>query len=155
MQPVDPIELWESPPFEPEERDGKLYARGATDDKGCLFEAIKGVEALRDLKGAPPVNVKFLLEGEEEIGSPNLGAFLEENRELLKCDVVLGADGSMLSPDQGCLTIASRGLAACQIDVYGPNKTSTRAATVVRLPTRFTSWPRSWPASTPPTGGWR
>ncbi|MBO2519610.1 dipeptidase [Limnochorda pilosa] len=122
VQPVDPIELWESPPFEPEERDGKLYARGATDDKGCLFEAIKGVEALRDLKGAPPVNVKFLLEGEEEIGSPNLGAFLEENRELLKCDVVLGADGSMLSPDQGCLTIASRGLAACQIDVYGPNQ---------------------------------
>lgn len=122
VQPVDPLELWESPPFEPEERDGKLFARGATDDKGCLMEAVWGVRALRDLKGQPPVNVKFLLEGEEEIGSPNLAQFLRENQELLRCDVVLGADGSMLSPDQGCLTIASRGLCACQIDVYGPNQ---------------------------------
>lgn len=122
VQPVDPVDLWTSPPFEPQEREGKLYARGASDDKGCLFQAIKGVEALRELRGGPPVNVKFLVEGEEEIGSPNLAAFMREHRELLRCDVALSADGEMLSPDQGCLTIASRGLAACQIDVYGPSR---------------------------------
>ncbi|WP_231699412.1 dipeptidase [Limnochorda pilosa] len=122
VQPVDPVELWTSPPFEPQEREGRLYARGATDDKGCLFEAIKGVEALGRLRGAPPVNVTFLVEGEEEIGSPNLAAFMREHQDLLRCDLALSADGEMLSPDQGCLTIASRGLAACQIDVYGANR---------------------------------
>ncbi|HEX6988225.1 MAG TPA: M20/M25/M40 family metallo-hydrolase, partial [Bacillota bacterium] len=84
VQPVDPVELWETPPFEAAERDGRLYARGANDDKGALWMPVKAVEALRALDGAPPVNLKFVFEGEEEVGSPNLPGFFQQHADLLK-----------------------------------------------------------------------
>ncbi len=123
VQPPDPLELWESPPFEPTVRDGKIYARGASDDKGDLFMPIKALEALAKTRpdGQPPVNVKFTIEGEEEIGSPNLPAFIRDNAELLACDVVLCADGGMWGPDAPSITTASKGVAACQVNVRTAN----------------------------------
>lgn len=95
VQPVDPLNLWESPPFEPQVRDNKLYARGASDDKGQVFMHIKAAEALLKLNGELPVNIKFIIEGEEEIGSPNLPKYVEENQELLKADVIVISDTGM------------------------------------------------------------
>lgn len=100
VQPVDPVELWESDPFEPEVRDGKIYARGATDNKGQLFAHILGVEELlRQNGGHLPVNVIFLLEGEEEVGSGSLSQFIKEHREELACDVIVVSDTGMAAPD--------------------------------------------------------
>ena len=120
VQPVDPEHLWENPPFEPVIKDGRIYARGAADDKGCLFLALKAVEALAALDAQPPVNLKFMLEGEEEIGSPNLPGFLERERERLRADAVLCADGGFYLPQKPDITIGSRGICAMQIDVQGP-----------------------------------
>ena len=92
VQPVDPIELWDSPPFEPVIKDGKIYARGATDDKGQMYMHIKSVEAYFKTLGSLPLNVKFLIEGEEEVGSESLEIFINNNTELLKCDSVLVSD---------------------------------------------------------------
>jgi len=92
VQPVDPLELWTTPPFDPTVRDGRVYARGASDDKGNMLIPILAVEALLRAEGALPVNVKFFLEGQEEIGSPQLPLFIEENRDLLSCDLVVSAD---------------------------------------------------------------
>ena len=118
VQPEEPVDLWETPAFEPAIREGKLYARGSSDMKGNLLTAIQGVETIATaLGGAPPVNVKFLFEGEEEIGSPNLAPLLEAKRELLAADVVLSVDGGMEGPDTPSLTVSSKGLAACQIDL--------------------------------------
>ena len=117
VQPPDPLDLWESPPFEPTVRDGKLYARGASDDKGNLFMPIKALEALTHTQGGPPINLKFTIEGEEEIGSPNLPAFVREQAELLACDFVISADGGQWAPDQPSITTATKGLAGCQINV--------------------------------------
>lgn len=119
VQPVDPEHLWETPPFEPTVRDGRLYARGASDDKGCAFIPVKAVEAIATLDGKPPVNLKFLLEGEEEIGSPNLAPLLKRKAERLKCDAVLCADGGFYRVQQPDITIGSRGICALQIDVIG------------------------------------
>jgi acetylornithine deacetylase/succinyl-diaminopimelate desuccinylase-like protein len=119
VQPVDPVALWESPPFEPALRDGCLFARGATDDKGSLYTPIAALEAVRELAGTPPVNLKFLLEGEEEIGSPNLAPFLAEHASLLQSDLAISADGSMLDADTPSLTIGSRGITAVQVDARG------------------------------------
>ena len=98
VQPPEPLELWTTPPFEPTVRDGVLYARGASDDKGQIFAHLKGVEALMTETGTLPVNVKFLIEGEEEIGSPNLMPFIASHKDLLRCDVVLISDGAMAAP---------------------------------------------------------
>ncbi len=117
VQPPDPLDLWESPPFEPTVRDGRIYARGAADDKAGLFLTTAAVEAMASTAGAPPVNVIFCFEGEEEVGSPNLSAFVQAERERLACDVFLSADGSMWSPDQTVLTLSTKGLAGCQIDL--------------------------------------
>ncbi|HUY99711.1 MAG TPA: dipeptidase [Thermomicrobiaceae bacterium] len=117
VQPPDPLDLWLTPPFEPTERDGKLYARGASDDKGNLFVALKGLEAVVATQGRPPVNLKFFFEGEEEVGSPSLPVFVHAERERLACDFIISADGSMFAPDRPSLTLASKGLAACQINV--------------------------------------
>lgn len=120
VQPVDPLDLWTTPPFAPAVRGGRIYARGASDDKGNILMPIKAVEAYKDLQGQPPLNIKFLIEGEEEIGSPHLAAFMEQHRELLAADLAICADGSMWDHDTPSLVTGSRGLAALQIDVVGP-----------------------------------
>jgi acetylornithine deacetylase/succinyl-diaminopimelate desuccinylase-like protein len=120
VQPVDPVHLWDSPPFEAEIRDEKLYARGASDDKGQAFMHIKALQAILETTGSLPINVKFLIEGEEEIGSPNLPLFVEENKELLSADVIVISDTSMMERGKPTIVYGLRGLCGVQIDVKGP-----------------------------------
>ncbi len=120
VQPVDPIDLWETGPFEPSVRDGRLYARGSADDKGQMFIHFKSAEALMKTKGTLPVNLKFLIEGEEEIGSPNLERFIESHRDILGADVVLISDTTMFAKDVPSICYGLRGLSYLQIDVQGP-----------------------------------
>lgn len=120
VQPVDPLHLWTSGPFEPEERDGKLYARGASDDKGQVFMHVKAVEALIQQTGSLPVNVKFVIEGEEEIGSPSLEKYIRNNEEKLAADVIVISDTGMQGPGQPAVCYGLRGLCGIQIDVKGP-----------------------------------
>jgi acetylornithine deacetylase/succinyl-diaminopimelate desuccinylase-like protein len=122
VQPVDPLNLWTNPPFEPTIRDGKVFARGATDDKGQVFLHIKAVEAMLAVDGSLPVNLKLLIEGEEEIGSPNLAPFVEQHREKLACDAVVVSDTSMFAPGEPSIVYGLRGLAYLQIDIQGPNR---------------------------------
>src|SRR3954470_11745493 len=110
VQPADPLELWHSPPFEPTIRDGRLYARGASDDKGQFYMHIKAVEALGELRGKLPVNVKFLIEGEEEIGGASISAFVPGNKERLKADVALVSDTALYADGVPTLCIGLRGL---------------------------------------------
>lgn len=117
VQPPDPLDLWKTGPFQPEIRDGRIYARGASDDKGNIFAAMLGVEALHATAGKPPINVKFFIEGEEEVGSHSLPKFVHDNRERFACDFVICADGGMYGEDQPSLTLSSKGLAGCQIDL--------------------------------------
>jgi acetylornithine deacetylase/succinyl-diaminopimelate desuccinylase-like protein len=117
-QPADPLELWDSPPFEPVIKDGRAYARGASDDKGGMLPTILALEALLQ-EGALPVNVKVLYEGQEEIGSPQLPKWIHEHRDLLACDVVLSSDGAQWSESEPALYVGFKGLAAVQIDVRG------------------------------------
>ncbi|MFN8007568.1 MAG: dipeptidase [Terriglobia bacterium] len=119
VQPVDPLELWISPPFEPTIRNGELYARGAVDDKGQVQMNLKGVEAHFKVTGTLPVNVKFLIEGEEEVGSGNLDNFIAEHRELLKADVVLISDSPMFDRGIPSICYGLRGLAYMQVDLKG------------------------------------
>ncbi len=119
-QPVDPLNLWDNPPFEPLIKEGRIYARGASDDKGNAFIPIIVVEAMLKTEGALPANLKFLFEGQEEIGSPQLPGFIAQNRDLLSCDLVLSADGGQWEEDQPALTLGTRGLVALYIDVEGP-----------------------------------
>lgn len=121
VMPVDPIDLWESKPFEPEIRDGKIYARGADDDKGQAFMHAKAFEYMVKTDQLP-VNVKFMIEGEEEIGSPNLGKFCEKHKDLLKADVILVSDTSLLGENTPSITTGLRGLAYMEVEVTGPNK---------------------------------
>lgn len=121
VMPVDPIDLWKSPPFEPEIRDGKIWARGADDDKGQGFMHAKAFEIMVKT-GNLPCNVKFMIEGEEEIGSPNLGKWCSENKELLKADIILVSDTGMIAPDIPSITIGLRGLSYWQVEVTGPNR---------------------------------
>lgn len=121
VMPVDPIELWTTPPFEPEIRDGKIWARGANDDKGQSFMHAKAFEMMVRTNTLP-CNVKFMIEGEEEIGSPNLGKWCEQHKEMLKADVILVSDTSMIAPDSPSVTTGLRGLAYWQVEVTGPNK---------------------------------
>ena len=119
VQPVDPVALWRTPPFEPAVRDGRLVARGASDDKGSLFIPIAALDAIRDLAGGPPLNLKFVFEGEEETGSPNLAPFLHEHRELLAADVTVSADGGQWDVDTPSLALGNRGIAGVEIDLRG------------------------------------
>ncbi|MEM1296544.1 MAG: dipeptidase, partial [Verrucomicrobiota bacterium] len=121
VQPVDPVELWDSPPFEPTVRDGVIFARGSTDNKGQNLAHILGVEASIAEDGDAPVNLIFLIEGEEEIGSPNLDPFLEAHRDLLKCDVVAVSDTGMVAPGVPTLTYGLRGIACLEFKLTGPN----------------------------------
>ncbi|MBM4178811.1 MAG: dipeptidase [Ignavibacteria bacterium] len=122
VQPTDPLNLWTNPPFEPVVRDGKIYARGATDDKGQVFLHVKAIEAIYKTHGKLPINIKLLIEGEEEIGSPNLAPFVRENAELLKCNAVLVSDTSMFAPGEPSIVYGLRGLAYMEINVQGPNR---------------------------------
>lgn len=121
VMPAEPLELWRSAPFEPEVHDGRIWARGADDDKGQSFIQVKAFEYLVK-KGLLTHNVKFIFEGEEEIGSPSLEAFCQEHRELLKADIILVSDTSMLGADLPSLTTGLRGLAYWEIEVTGPNR---------------------------------
>jgi acetylornithine deacetylase/succinyl-diaminopimelate desuccinylase-like protein len=120
VQPPEPLDEWKSPPFEPDVRDGKLFGRGAVDDKGQLFLYLKAVEAHIAVRGALPVNLVFLIEGEEEVGSPHLEGFLVENRERLACEAVLISDTGMFAPGLPSITTGLRGLAYLEIRVQGP-----------------------------------
>lgn len=120
VMPVDPLELWESPPFKPEVRDGRIYARGADDDKGQAFMQAKAFE-LMVKTNTLPCNIKFMIEGEEEIGSPSLESFCMENREMLKSDIILVSDTGMISMDCPSVTVGLRGLAYMQVELTGPN----------------------------------
>ncbi|WP_408008776.1 dipeptidase [Pseudalkalibacillus sp. A8] len=121
VQPADPIELWESPPFEPEVREDKLYARGATDDKGQLFIHVKALETLINEDGELPVNVKLCIEGEEEQASPNLPPFIQENPEKLSCDAVLISDTSFIEKGQPAICTSLRGALAMELSLKSAN----------------------------------
>jgi acetylornithine deacetylase/succinyl-diaminopimelate desuccinylase-like protein len=122
VQPPDPFEKWQSPPFTPDLRDGRLYARGVSDDKGPMLIPIKVAQAFFAVAGALPINIKCMFEGEEEIGSPSLDGFIEQNKTLLAADFVLSADGAMWRVDLSSLTVASRGLAGLEITLTGASK---------------------------------
>ena len=121
VQPADPYELWETPPFEPIIRNEKVYARGAADDKGQMYMHVKALETLLQ-NNALPCNVKFMIEGEEEIGSKNLEIFVKANREKLKADVILISDTGMISNENPSITTGLRGLSYVEVEVTGPNR---------------------------------
>jgi acetylornithine deacetylase/succinyl-diaminopimelate desuccinylase-like protein len=121
VQPPDPLELWHSGPFEPVIKEGKLYARGSADDKGQFFMHVKALETMIHA-GKMPTNIKFIIEGEEEIGSPNLGKFVAAHKELLKADVILISDTAMISLDHPSIDIGVRGLSYIEVEVTGPNR---------------------------------
>lgn len=121
VQPADPLEEWGTDPFEPTVKDGNIYARGASDDKGQFFTHLKSVESYLETEGRPPVNIKFIVEGEEEIGSPHLAEFIAEHREQLAADLALVSDGHILGPDQPSIVYGLRGLVYTQVDVQGPD----------------------------------
>ena len=118
-QPVDPVDLWTDPPFEPVVRDRRVYARGASDDKGNMLIPILALESMLETEGVLPVNVKVFFEGEEEIGSPHLSSVIDQNRARLACDLVVSADGFQGDEDQPVLLLGFKGLCALQIDVEG------------------------------------
>ncbi len=122
VQPADPLELWISPPFEPTERDGNLFARGATDDKGQVLTHIQSAQAWLDVHGRLPVRLKFLIEGEEEVGSEGVEAYLAANASRLACDCVVISDGGKFSRDIPAITYGLRGIAYYEIRVTGPNR---------------------------------
>ncbi len=122
VQPPDPLDQWTTPPFEPDIRDGHIYARGATDDKGQMYTHIKSVEAWMKTHGELPVNVVFVIEGEEEVGSDNLDRFLEENKDLVACDIAVISDTSQYAPGIPAITYGLRGILACEVIVRGPKQ---------------------------------
>ena len=121
VQPADPLELWNSGPFDPVIKDGKIYARGSCDDKGQFYMHVKALETMTKTNTLQD-NVKFIIEGEEEVGSPNLATFVKANKELLKADVILISDTSMLSMDTPSIDIGVRGLSYIEVEVTGPNR---------------------------------
>jgi acetylornithine deacetylase/succinyl-diaminopimelate desuccinylase-like protein len=120
VQPAEPLELWDSPPFEPTIRDGRIYARGSVDDKGQLYLHVKALEAHLSARGTLPVNIVVLAEGEEEVGSENLTAFIESHKDLLKCDGVVISDSAMFAPGLPSILSSLRGMAYFEINVQGP-----------------------------------
>lgn len=122
VQPSEPDELWTTHPFEPEVRDGNIYARGASDDKGQSYTHVKAIQSILASDESLEVNVKFILEGEEEIGSPNLVPFIENHKDLLSCDMVLISDTAMFAKDTPSITYGLRGMAYMEVNVTGPNR---------------------------------
>lgn len=121
VQPPDPIDLWTSPPFEPVMKDGNIYARGACDDKGQMYMHVKAFELMMQTNSLP-CNIKFMIEGEEEIGSDNLGIFVANNKEKLKADIILISDTGIIANDIPSLTVGLRGLSYLEVEVTGPNR---------------------------------
>jgi acetylornithine deacetylase/succinyl-diaminopimelate desuccinylase-like protein len=121
VQPADPLELWTTPPFEPSIRDGKIFARGACDDKGQFYMHVKALEIMT-ATDTLPVNIKFLIEGEEEVGSSHLSDFVKNNKALLQADVILISDTSMLSMETPSIDVGVRGLSYIEVEVTGPNR---------------------------------
>jgi acetylornithine deacetylase/succinyl-diaminopimelate desuccinylase-like protein len=121
VQPADPIELWDSPPFDPVIKDGKIYARGACDDKGQVYMHVKAFEVMKET-GNLNCNIKLMIEGEEEIGSANLSIFVKENKEKLKADVILISDTGLIANDVPSITVGLRGLSYVEVEVTGPNR---------------------------------
>lgn len=121
VQPAEPLELWHSKPFEPTIKDGKIFARGACDDKGQFYMHVKALETLTQTNSLP-VNIKFIIEGEEEIGSEHLAGFVKQNKDLLKADVILISDTAMISMDTPSIDVGVRGLTYIEIEVTGPNR---------------------------------
>lgn len=121
VQPPDPIDLWHSPPFEPVVKDGKIYARGSCDDKGQVYMHIKAFEVMTKLKSLN-CNIKFMIEGEEEVGSEHLGTFVASNKAKLKADVILISDTAIISLDCPSITVGLRGLSYMEVEVTGPNR---------------------------------
>ncbi|RFS18944.1 dipeptidase [Chitinophaga silvatica] len=121
VQPADPLELWHSGPFEPVIKDGNIYARGSADDKGQFYMHVKAFETMNKTNTLP-CNIKFMIEGEEEVGSANLGIFIKDNKERLKADVVLISDTSMISLENPSIDTGLRGLAYMEVEVTGPNR---------------------------------
>jgi len=133
VQPVDPLDLWTTPPFEPELRDDRVYARGASDDKGNMLIPILAVEALLKAEDSSPVNLKFLFEGQEEIGSPQTPDFVAANKELLACDLAVSADGGQWGETEPANLISLRGICTMQIDIKGARTdlhSGTRGGTI-------------------------
>lgn len=122
VQPVDPLDQWVSPPFDPTLRDGRLYARGASDNKAQLFTHVKAIESMLGGNGRLPVNIKLCFDGEEEIGSPHLEPFVQAHRSLLAADLVLVSDGAMIRSDQPSIDYALRGVISAEIRVTGPKR---------------------------------
>ncbi len=122
VQPVDPLDEWKSPPFEPTVRNGSVYARGAADDKGQMYMHIKAVEALQAVHGALPVNVKFLIEGEEEVGGESISAYVPAHRDKLRADAALISDTSMYAPNMPTLNIGLRGMIYMEWEATGPSR---------------------------------
>ncbi|NUQ64410.1 MAG: dipeptidase [Pirellulales bacterium] len=122
VQPAEPFDLWTSPPFEPTRRDGHLFARGATDDKGQMLTHVFSAQAWIEVEGRLPLNLKYLIEGEEEVGSASLAAFVRENRERLACDCVVISDGAQFGPEQPAITYGLRGIAYYDLVLTGPNR---------------------------------
>src|SRR6187455_1269960 len=121
VQPPDPLNLWTSPPFEPVIKDDKIYARGSCDDKGQVYMHVKAFEIMMK-QNQLPCNVKFMVEGEEEVGSDNLGIFVKENKAKLKADVILISDTALISLDHPSITVGLRGLSYLEVEVTGPNR---------------------------------
>jgi len=122
VQPVDPLELWNAPPFSPTIKGDKIFARGASDDKGQVFIHVKSIESYLKTKGNLPINVKIIVEGEEEIGSDHLDSFIESNKSLLGCDFVLVSDTAMYQPGLPAICYGLRGLVYMEVNVTGPNR---------------------------------
>ena len=122
VQPVDPLDLWDHPPFEPRLADDRVSARGASDSKGNMFPTLVALEGLLQSEGRLPVNVKLCYEGQEEIGSPQISNFLARHREKFACDIAVSSDGGQFDADQPSLTVALRGICAVQVDVTGPSR---------------------------------
>ena len=120
VQPADPLELWTTPPFEPTERDGNLYGRGTADDKGQMYMHVKAMEALRAATGTLPLNLKFLVEGEEEIGGASIARYVAENPEKLRADVALVSDTALYAEGVPTLTVGLRGLVYMEVEAWGP-----------------------------------
>ena len=121
VQPAEPLDLWTTPAFEPTVRDGRIYARGSVDDKGQLYLHVKAIEAHLRVRGRLPLNIIVLAEGEEEVGSDNLGDFVRAHRDRLRCDAVVISDSSMFAPGQPSILSSLRGLTYLQLDVEGPS----------------------------------
>ncbi|SKC75160.1 dipeptidase [Ohtaekwangia koreensis] len=121
VQPADPIDLWDSPPFEPVVKNDKIYARGSCDDKGQVYMHVKAFETMMKLN-LLPCNVKFMVEGEEEVGSDNLGTFVKENKAKLKADIILISDTALISLEHPSITTGLRGLSYMEVEVTGPNR---------------------------------